>query len=617
MIMETLLPHFERQLIALRRLSKEFAAKHPKLAGELMLAGDTCGDPHVERLIQATALLNARIARVLDDDYSRFTEALLSALYPHYLRAIPSYSIALIDTTAATGNAINGANILPRGTALKTTAQGTPCQFRTAYDVLIGPVTIAQARFHPTPQAPASVRLPAGSSAQISIEIASTSNKSGLELLPVKTLRVYLDGEPSLRAVARDTLFMRVSAAYVEMGNGQPWLRLPGVPLAPVGFAATDAMLPFRPSEHPAYRLLSEYFAYPEKFNFIDIDLASLLGGRGEPCPRVKLHLILSGVRTDSDTARILAPLSAENLLLGCTPIINLFQTSATPIKLTHTKSEYQLLLDDKPACAFELYSVDSVYSLCRNAEDSEVTEFVPYYSLRHGAAGKGRKNHYYLIHRDEELASSSPGLEYFITFVNGDFDPLAAQSGTVSLDVTLSNRDVPQALPYGLTGGDLQIDSSLGKFPIRFLRKPTPSRRLLAGRNSQWGLISHLALNHRSLSSDGVDSLIALLKLHTMRDSAVGLRQVEGIVGLQQRATTAWVHDAKGAAYLSGIELRLTLDEEAFAGSSIHAFAQLLDHLFGLSVHLNSFTQLVVLSSTSGKELMRCLPRNGDLSLV
>jgi type VI secretion system protein ImpG len=613
--METLLPHFERQLVALHRLCREFAAKHPKLAGELMLVGDACGDPHIERLIQATALLNARSAKLLDDEYSRFTEALIGVLYPHYLRPLPSFSIASVDpAAAAAGDA--GVTTIPRGTTLKANGAAVPCKFTTAYEVALGPVTIAKAAFSMGVQAPPSLRLPDGAAAQITIDIASSASHAGLEHAGLDTLRAYLDGDASCRALLRDVIFMRTAGAYVEGPDGR-WVRLERVPLAPVGFAADDAMLPCGASEHPAYRLLCEYFAYPEKFNFVDIDLAAMLRAAPGPCRSLRLHLVLSGVRGDSNAARILKPLSAANFLLGCTPVVNLFKAPATPIKLTHMQSEYPLLLDARPAAAFELYSVDSVRLLRIEAEGHAATEFVPYYSLRHGAAGKRSSRHYYLVHRDDEMAIASPGHEHFITVVDGDFQPLAAETGTVSLNLTLSNRDLPASLPYGQAGGDLELDSHASKLPVRLLRKPSSPQRLLSGRGAHWELVSHLSLNHRSLAADGPEALAAMLRLHAAPDSAVSERQIDGIVGLEQRRATAWLRDRDGAAYLSGIEVRVTLDEEAFAGAGMHAFVQLLDHFFGLSVHLNSFTRLTVLSKATGKELYRCLPRNGSLSLV
>ena len=60
-----------------------------------------------------------------------------------------------------------------------------------------------------------------------------------------------------------------------------------------------------------------------------------------------------------------------------------------------------------------------------------------------------------------------------------------------------------------------------------------------------------------------------------------------------------------------------MTVDEEAFAGCSLAVFGQVVSRFFGLSVHLNSFTRLVLVSSQGDKELLRCEARNGDLSLV
>ncbi|MDB5746247.1 MAG: vasA, partial [Massilia sp.] len=67
----------------------------------------------------------------------------------------------------------------------------------------------------------------------------------------------------------------------------------------------------------------------------------------------------------------------------------------------------------------------------------------------------------------------------------------------------------------------------------------------------------------------------------------------------------------------MHGTEIRLTLDEEAYAGAGLHLFVQVLDQFFALYVHLNSFIELVILSHTSGKELFRCRPRSGSMNLV
>ena len=514
-------------------------------------------------------------------------------------------------------SAIAGVSVIPRGTELKCVDPAAhACKYTTAYDVKIGPYRISGTRFAPIVQAPAASGLSSDVTSQIEIEILCTSVSTGLAQLGLDKIRVYIAGEPSFGATLRDALFMRTVSTYVEADGSGVWTALDQTPLSAVGFADDDAMIPSTPSDHPVYRLLTEYFSYPAKFRFLDIHLTGLSRHLPPGCRRVTLHFALAGVPANSNVARILKRLSTDNLLLGCTPVINLFKTHATPIRLTQERSEYPLLPYESPVENYEIYSVDSVQLLRKSAKGSVTTDFTPYYSLRHGGSA-GAKPYSYLVHRDEDLAEMSPGHEYTMAFVDGEFSPLVAATGTASVALTCTNRTLPCSLPYGASGGDLAIEGGAGNFPIRLLFKPTAPHRLTSANGAQWGLISSLSLNHRSLSSEGLQAFVAMLELCAPSDCAVAQRSTEGSVDLFHRSTRAWLPDSGGAAYLSGFEVSVTLDEDACAGCGVHTFIQLLDHFFALYVHLNSFTQLVVLSKSTGKELLRCLPRNGAWSLV
>jgi len=607
--MEKLLPYYERELSMLRRAGAEFAGRYPKLAGNLQIRGESCADPHVERLIQASAFLNARVAKLLDDGYSHFTDALLGMLYPHYLRPIPSCSIARIDFGGAKANDISTVSVLPRGAALKALGQGaTLCRFRTVYNVTVAPVVIGTVALEPYPQLPANLALPPGAGCAIRIDIASSAAGRGLAALNVPMLRVFIDGEASLRAALRDAILMYTICACVE-ADGQ-WRMLDRVPLTPAGLSSDEALLPAAPSEHAAYRLLSEYFAFPEKFDFVDIDLAALVTAAPDDCTHLTLRLLLRDVRPDTPSARILRTLTADNLLPGCTPIINLFPHAATPIRVDHASSSYPLMADGLSGNACDIYSVDSVQMVNKAEEGSVVTDFFPYYSLRHGEA-ESRKGHYWLAQREELMA---PGHEYSLTLVDRDFSPIHAEGGTASVRLSCTNRNLPHGLPYGRASGDLTTENAIGNFPIRMLRRPTLSYRSSA---DNWGLIAHLALNHRSLTQEGLPALTAMLRLYAQQDSTVSQRLIDGVTALSHHPATAWIRQTQGNAWLRGIEVHVSLDEEAYAGVGIHAFAQILDQLFALHVHLNSFTRLVVFSHLNGKELLRCPPRNGALALA
>jgi type VI secretion system protein ImpG len=621
--MEKFLPYYERELGSLRRLGREFTARFPKLAGQLLMTADAGTDPHVEHLIQSIAFLNARTAKLLDNQYAVLTEAMLGMLYPHYLRPIPACSIARIDYGAAKNNTVHGVTTVPRGTEMKSAADGvssTACRFRTSCDITVAPLRVSAARFEPFIRAPATVHLPDQTTASITLEFESTSINYGLEQPGMACLRLFIEGEPSFRAALRDTLLMSAVGAYVEVNRDGRWIGLDAVPVTAAGFADTDALTDFDAAAHPAYRLLSEYFSFPEKFYFIDIDLAALAAVAGispAPCRQLRLHLALGGVRADSQRAALLQALDRHHLLPGCAPVVNLFRQAATPIKLTHTTSAYPLLPDQTPPSAFEIYSVDAV-RLLRGASrenDKGITEFVPFYSLRHGDGE--RKGHYWLTRRDEDIAAATPGHEMSMVFIDRDFTPVQMAAGSVAIDLTCSNRDVPATLRQGLSGGELFCESATGGHPIRLLRRPTASRRFASERGTHWGLIAHLSLNHRTLAGDSPVALAALLRLYAPPGCAASQRQIDGIVALSQRAVSTWMRGGDGCAYVSGLEVSVTLDESAFAGSSLHLFIAMLDHLFGLTVHMNSFTQLRALSQTSGKELMTCLPRNGALTLA
>ncbi|WP_044529864.1 type VI secretion system baseplate subunit TssF [Herbaspirillum sp. B65] len=614
--MQELLPYYERELSFLRRYSREFSERYPKIAGSLLMAGEICEDPHIERMIQSYALLNARVSKRLDDDYPEFTEALFEVLYPHYLRPFPSCSIARMDSAASAAQ-LTGATRIPRGTALSTRpVKGVVCRFQTVYDVPVAPIRLSQAIFAPIIEAPEAVVLAPTITSSLSITIDTTSDQINLAKLGLASLRVFIDGEASFCAALRDTLFMRSVSAWAELPHSGRWVALRKLPLAEVGFAEEDALIDFPAQSHPAYRLLTEYFAFPEKFNFFDIDLASILSALPVGTKSFTLHLGLAGLRADSHIARQLGGLGAANLLLGCTPVINLFQQRGDPIRLTHAGAYYPVLPDARRAYGYEVYSIDSVQLVRQTPSGESITHFRPFYSLHHGQSPE-QDGHYWAMRRDELVALKSPGYETEICIVDIDFDPAKVETDTLSIELTCTNRDLPALLTYGLPGGDLSMEGGGVVRTAALLRKPTLPSRFERGRGTQWRLISHLSLNHLSLMRGGLEAFQEMLTLYDQSNSPISQRQISAIAAVDHKATTAWLPGNPFASLVRGIEVKLTVDEEGFVGSGLHAFAGVIDRFISLYVHANSFSQLSVISKRTGEELLKCRPRSGDLSLA
>lgn len=144
--MEELLPYYERELGIFRQYSRRFAQRYPKTAGQLLIAGESSEDPHIERLIQSFALLTARVSRRLDSDYPLFTESLLESLYPHYLRPLPSYTVVQVQGDPKTED--DGVTIVPRGSVLQSMQVDTfRCDFTSIYDVVLAPLAFKELRF--------------------------------------------------------------------------------------------------------------------------------------------------------------------------------------------------------------------------------------------------------------------------------------------------------------------------------------------------------------------------------------------------------------------------------------------------------------------------------------
>ncbi|WP_151634780.1 type VI secretion system baseplate subunit TssF [Noviherbaspirillum aerium] len=610
--MEELLPYYERELTFLRRTSREFAERYPKVAGRLLLSGETCDDPHIERMIQSFALLAGRIHRKLDDEYPEFTEALLQVAFPQFLRPFPSVSIAHFDAGAGADRTAAPLSI-PRHTQLHTRpVKGVSCRFRTAYEVDLLPVHIARVEFEQVVDGTGlSADVAASSVAAIRIRLEGQPDSPDLQSLCGKPLRLFLNGEPGVVAAVRIALFGHLKGIWVSDPDSSAIAELPASALQPVGFQEHEALLDDDVRFHRAYQLLLEYFAFPEKFNFIDIDLRRAIARLPAGKRQIDIRFGLAkGIGQDAQ-AHLLDRLGKENFLLACTPVVNLFSRNAEPIRVTETTTTYPVIIDNRHPDAYEVFELRRVCRLHGDSRSDKAEDFRPFYSIRHGEAHDGPARYWHASYP----ANRSDFME--ITLVDSDLEPDRIGHSTLSIDVSCSNRDLPSQLPFGLMDGDLFAEGDLPVKLVRLLRRPTPSYCFQKGRGAQWRFISQLSLNHFSLDGKGLDALKEILVLYDVSGSAINRHQIDGLVGIVHRGAVTRLPGNPFPVMVRGIEIRLTVDETHYAGIGLFMFAQILDRFFGLYIHTNSFTRLTIISRQTGKELIKCPPRCGDLAPV
>jgi type VI secretion system protein ImpG len=377
--------------------------------------------------------------------------------------------------------------------------------------------------------------------------------------------------------------------------------------LRPVGFAADEGMLPYGPRSFFGYRLLQEYFAFPDKFLFFDLcglERTREFGAQGQ----VEILIFLDR------TPQLEQSVTKDNFRLGCVPVVNLFEQIAEPIRLSHAQSEYRVLPDVRRQDATEVYAVTSVVSTSPHLD--EILELQPFYSVKH-AAGEDTQMAFWFTSRRPSGRKGDTGSEVYLSLVNHDFRPALPPVETLTLHTTCSNRDLPAKLPFGGDQGVFELEGAAPLNRIRCLRKPTETLRPPMRRGTQWRLISHLSLNYLSLSEGGREALQEILRLYDVTDSSSIRQQIAGVVKVSSRQIVGRPASMAWNGFCRGLEVSVEFDEEKFVGSGVFLFASVLEKFFGLYTSLNSFTQLVATTQQREQILKRWPPRAGEQILL
>jgi type VI secretion system protein ImpG len=611
-VRDDLLLYYENELNYLRQLGAEFSRKYPKIAGRLVLEADKCEDPHVERLLEAFAFLAARVHLKIDDEFPEITEALLSILYPHYIRPIPSMCIVEMHLDA---QQMAAPQKVPRGAPLNSKpVAGVPCQFRTCFDTTVWPLRVTAGEWTSPDRLSPPVKS-AEASAAVRVAFEGPQEMTVAEL-GLDTLRMYLSGEANIVHTLYELLCSNTVQILVR--DPTPGSRIRPVPLraenvAPAGFTEKESMLPWPLRSFPGYRLLQEYFAFPDKYFFLDIS------GLNEAWPngfrnRFELVFLLSPFELSERRQVLELGVSARTFRINTTPIVNLFAQTAEPILLQQRKYEYPVIPDVRRPQATEVFSIDQVLSV--NPQSNEILHYEPFYSYRH-ATLQDKKQTFWLAHRHQSAKAGDEGTEVTISMVDLSARPVRPDADTLTIRTTCTNRDLPSRLPFGNEQGDFELEGGAAIKRIVALRKPTNPVRPPSGKAALWRLISHLSLNYLSLVEEGKDAFQEILKLYNFTGSAFSEKQVDGIVGVRSKRHFARLISENGITFARGTHVELEFDEDQYAGTGVYLFASVLEHFLGEYVSLNSFTQVVARTRQRKEVLGEWPPRAGEMILL
>jgi type VI secretion system protein ImpG len=625
-----LLTLYEQELRYFRESSAEFARAFPKIANRLGIEGQEVADPYVERLIEATAFLSARVALKLDAEYPRFTGHLLDIVYPHFMAPTPSMAVVSMAADPDDANLATGPT-LPRGSGLRArqaVGQNTHCEFRTARALRLWPIEVLRAQYFsyapdlPLAQHAQSREIRGG----LRIALRATAGLK-FDQIPLDELLIHFGGAEDVAWQLHECMLGKSIGVMVQPlaaggaasgAAGRAVRHLPASAVQPVGFEDDEALLPVTATGFSGHRLVQEYFAFPQRFQFARITgLQRVLASMAV----TEVEIVVLFSRGDAALEKLV---SADNVQLHCVPVVNLFGKRLDRVAVTEGVSQFHLVPDRTRPQDFEVHTVTEVVGHGNPGTAGAALEqpFLPFYAAFHGS----RHSHpaYFTTTREPRMLSAKQrteghrsshiGSELYMQIVDPQQAPYSGALRQLAVTALVTNRDLPLLMPLGRESDFDCIDSSPVQ-RIRMVRGPSRPVSPVVGQGLGWRVVDHLALNYLSLADssreEGAAALREMLVLYATHADEVRQSQVRGLLSVRAKPVARRLPLAGPIAFGRGLEVTLEVDRNAFHGHSAFVFGAVMARYLARHVEVNHFVETVLTASGKG-EIMRWRPLCG-----
>jgi type VI secretion system VasI/ImpG family protein len=588
------LDYYRDNLSYLRNLAAEFAAEFPKIAGRLGLGDFECEDPYIERLLEGTAFLSARVEKKLDEGYHNLLESVLNSVAPSALYPLPAGAVTELALNYGNEQLRSGA-VLPAGTLLDALIPSinTPCSFSTLEDTDLSPLAVSDAEYLTRSLSDFDINNPQG---QAGLRIRLVSAGGPAAAFPDR-LTFYInlaeaDASLLLRQILHETV-----ALYIRREETDRFVPFPGAGFA-MPLATGTKLFPDGIKGHVlGLRILQNFLAYPAFFKFFTL---SNLGEAFSP-PIAAAELLLVFSRRESS----LVSLKGSSLKLNCAPVVNLFSKRADRVMIEGESYQFHVIPD---RTAPRDYEVVQALRLEFFNEQNESLFVADNFYEDNPLAEKTRKNFFSqrrrrsLVNPRLTQRSSYSGAEVFVSF--SAQDKKLEDAYQFAAETICTNRDLPLLLPpeARLVSRNPLLAGGL------FMTRPTrPDYSLFEhGGASDFSKLSHIVFNLSAmLWQNGkfpLDALRTLLGSYQIRSGEETERILEGLVSLSSEST-AFRFFQRGAVFFEvGWKVAFTLDETAYAGMGHYIFGRVLAELLISFSPINTPLEIQFFTTQSGR---------------
>lgn len=605
--------YYREELDYLRQLGKLLAREKPHLANFLT---EKEGDPDVERLLEAFAFMSGRLRQKLEDEFPEFTHGLIRMLWANYLRPVPAMTVIAYEPEASQlktpvqvcrNELISTRKVRSTIQDRKTLSEDNDgsetlpvCHFTLARDLWLQPLRIQDIR-----------NASSQKEGVIDISFATDSNVSP-DMLDLNKVSFWLANEDDY---TRHQLYLWFCECLMdaELIAGERHLPLPDLWLDAAGFESRDALLPWPKNVHSGYRVLQEYFCYPEAFFFFHLrNVATLPDDFPVSAFTLRLHFN--------------RPLSADiklrrdSLRLHCSPAINLFTHYAEPVRPDGRRVEYPLRASNRQPDAYDIFQISAVTSKVKSASDnpgSQIRNWPEFESFQHQVEYSRQREVVYWHHRTK-TSLFHRGLDHTIAFIHADGslpDGSRFNDDIITTSLICTNR----MLPTRLHTGDICVAVNKNPAVASFhnVTRPTQPLYPVTDGDMHWSLISAMNLNYLSLLDR--ETLIQILRtfdlpgVHHPQRARLSRQKLDAIEKLETKPVDRLF---KGVP-VRGLATTLWIRPDPFAcEGEIYLLGTVLSHFFALYASINSYHCLKIIN-TESRESWEWQEKMGQHALI
>lgn len=589
---DSLLAWYERELGFLRSGGRKFAEEHPQLARHMGLSYDAISDPHVARVIESFALLNARLSRQLSEDSTQISNNLLQILFPLVLQSLPSVSMLQIKSSKD----LSSVTTLPSGTRFRAYIDDDRfCEFHTTRDLQLCPFDVVKSAMHLRPFNLDSQWVPEQASAMVRIDLAMLDETTLFSQLPdFPELTVHFLGLARHLAQFYDYLFRNRFSVVLTNDRGMQ-VSIPESCFRPVGMVARDCMITHENTTFVDHQMVMEVLSWPELFyGFRLLDLGEYIQQFADS--RVSLLIFIEDMPEE-----LAMSLTDIRFKLGCAPLINLFDQIAEPVVADHRQLDYPLIPDSHSPNRLEIQSVKSVMDV--TGEHPEVLPKLC--SLKHNDIGYDK----FWIYNSPGRESDENGR---LALICPDLDPNQNETMVLSPHLVCSNGNQVLDIP---DHPRLEcLDSIAISGEARMLMRPTAHIRRSPNIKSRLNLLVHLKASFSSVlqGENPAENLRTLLQLYCFNNNAYSRAWLDAMTTVKTKPLVAPIRIGSYQCFTQGAEIVLELDPDKLKQSGLMMFVNLIDYMVAGFAGYHSFLQLVVRLKGQPGDHVRCIRRHG-----